>query len=82
MGEIDNSMESRTYKDYSVKELQVISKFAVNEYKKTHIQEYYNIYTNCQIRLSEIFEYIEETKIIEIDKKMSLYDRVFRPFKK
>lgn len=61
-------MESRTYKDYSVKELQILSKFAVNEYKKTHIQEYYNIYTNCQIRLFEINELIEETIIIETGK--------------
>lgn len=82
MGKIDNSMTSRTYKDYSVKELQILSKFSVNEYKKTHIQEYYNIYTNCQIRLFEINELIEETIIIETGKKLSLYNRIFRPFKK
>ena len=41
-----------------------------------------NIYKNCQIRLFEIFEYIEEVKTLETEKKLSLFDKIFRPFKK
>lgn len=75
-------MESKTYKDYSIKELQSILKFSKSEYEKTGIKEYYNIYKNCQIRLFEIFEYIEEVKTLETEKKLSLFDKIFRPFKK
>ena len=57
-------MGNKTYKDYSIKELQIILNLAKSEYKRTGIKEYYNIYKNCQIRLFEIFEYIEEVKNI------------------
>ena len=75
-------MGNKTYKDYSIKELQIILNLAKSEYKRTGIKEYYDIYTNCQIRLFEIFEYIEEVKTLETEKKLSLFDKIFRPFKK
>ena len=75
-------MESKTYKDYSIKELQTILKFSKSEYKNTGIKESYNIYKNCQITLFEIIEYLEEVKTVETENKLSLFDKIFRPFKK
>ena len=75
-------MKNKTYRDYSIKELQTILKFANSEYKRTGIKEYYNIYKNCQEILSEIIEHTESIKKLETQKKLSLFDKIFRPFKK
>ena len=59
-------MESKTYKDYSIKELQIIYNFAKSEYKRTGIKEYYNIYTKYDLRLIEVHSYINgRPKLIE-----------------
>ena len=57
---------NKTYKDYSIKELQILLNIAKSEYKRTGIKEYYDIYTKLHSRLIEVHSYINGSpKLIE-----------------
>lgn len=59
-------MGNKTYKDYSIKELQILLNLAKSEYKRTGIKEYYDIYTKLHSRLIELNSYINgRPKLIE-----------------
>ena len=59
-------MGNKTYKDYSIKELQIIYNFAKSEYKRTGIKKANDIYTKYDLRLVELNSYINgRPKLIE-----------------